>query len=386
MMRLRGITSIIMLALVLGFAIPLGTGVFVMQQVERRLLEDELHRYHRKVTAALADSARDALVSFSPSRAQSIAAALMHDHRLIRIDIYSATFEMPLAIIKRHVESSLSKPISLRQNIAHSDENLGYVEVTIDLNSIAPLVDDKRDDLFILFVCMLIVGLILVIPTIYFIVLRPLQKLTRQAQILGTGNFDSPLTWTGSNEISVLGTTLETMRKSLSDSFNEIQKMATIDDLTGIPNRRAFISGIGRLLMLCKRHRKPLSIAMVDIDLFKKINDTWGHVTGDVVLAEFAELVSTKIRKSDLFARFGGEEFVLCMPETPIENAHILVEKIRETVEQHTFADELKITVSFGLAEFTESESLETLISNADLALYDAKQAGRNRISCWPID
>jgi len=122
---------------------------------------------------------------------------------------------------------------------------------------------------------------------------------------------------------------------------------------------------------------------MLDIDHFKKINDTYGHLAGDFVLKEIAKIVKNLIRKSDICGRFGGEEFVILLPNTKLSGAMKLAERIRETIQNHTFdfnGKKINVTVSIGITSVGVNDSYESLISRADEALYEAKEKGRNRI------
>jgi diguanylate cyclase (GGDEF)-like protein len=117
---------------------------------------------------------------------------------------------------------------------------------------------------------------------------------------------------------------------------------------------------------------------MFDIDFFKKVNDTYGHDVGDMVLKEYSHLIKSLIRNEDIFCRIGGEEFMLILPETNLEASHIIVEKLRQAVE--SFECEVQVTMSFGLVQYIASETEQELYSRVDKALYKAKHSGRNRV------
>jgi diguanylate cyclase (GGDEF)-like protein len=119
---------------------------------------------------------------------------------------------------------------------------------------------------------------------------------------------------------------------------------------------------------------------MIDIDYFKNINDTHGHIAGDKVLKTFCNVVKAKIRNTDIFARWGGEEFIIVCPNTKLENALIIAENLRKLVKNTTFEGVKGITCSFGVAEFKQYETLDSLIKRADNALYTAKANGRDRV------
>ena len=163
-------------------------------------------------------------------------------------------------------------------------------------------------------------------------------------------------------------------------------QQATHDPLTGAANRRALHDELGRQLSRASRGGQPVAILMLDIDHFKKVNDTWGHQAGDVVLKELASRIQSRLRHHDLLARFGGEEFVVVLPDTPLSGALVVAEELRAAVEATPFVAEggaIPVTVSVGVHASVPPgwEALgDLMIAASDQALYRAKQNGRNRI------
>lgn len=158
----------------------------------------------------------------------------------------------------------------------------------------------------------------------------------------------------------------------------EIQ--AKTDPLTGAFNRLGIEEAISLGLQEWHKYRKPLSLVMIDIDHFKQINDQYGHDIGDAVLSRLSNMVQQHTRTQDLFARWGGEEFVLVCRNTDIESAHAIAEKLRELIATQTLPNDIHITASFGVATLKTNENLEQLFKTADTALYQAKSSGRNRV------
>lgn len=181
-------------------------------------------------------------------------------------------------------------------------------------------------------------------------------------------------------QLTLAQTESQSIRKKLQ---NETLRALT-DTLTGIPNREAFDERFTLERERFLRYKHPASLAILDIDHFKLVNDNHGHLVGDRVLQTFAATIKKMIRSTDFLARFGGEEFILIMPETDTNAAHLLLEKIRERVAQmpaNKLGIQNPITVSGGLAAFQLGEKAEQLVERADQALYQAKDEGRNRIA-----
>ena len=164
----------------------------------------------------------------------------------------------------------------------------------------------------------------------------------------------------------------------------EIYRLTTIDGLTQIYNKRYFLETLEREIARSQRYRRSLSLVMFDIDHFKKINDSYGHLAGDYVLKHLASTVKTKIRREDLFARYGGEEFAIVLPEIDGPNSKAFAEKIRQLVEKQDFRFEntrIQVTISMGVGAIDdEHNDAATLIKQADDYLYAAKSGGRNQV------
>jgi diguanylate cyclase (GGDEF)-like protein len=164
----------------------------------------------------------------------------------------------------------------------------------------------------------------------------------------------------------------------------EIHRISIMDGLTGVHNKRYFLEFLERELAIVRRQRTPLSLIMVDIDHFKKINDTHGHLTGDAALKQLCARLRPRIRATDLLARYGGEEFAVVLPATPKDGALLFAEALRVLVESEPFHDgdiAIPCTISLGIAEVDVAEpgAPDALIKRADANLYEAKRSGRNR-------
>ncbi|MDW7745920.1 sensor domain-containing diguanylate cyclase [Halomonas sp.] len=179
---------------------------------------------------------------------------------------------------------------------------------------------------------------------------------------------------------------LSSLARILIDSI-ELRQTASSDALTGAMNRRGWMTGAKSELRRAARYRHPVSLAIMDIDMFKSVNDTWGHPAGDIVIAALADLTMDLVRDSDLFGRLGGEEFALLMPETSPDQAAAAAERIRASFESLPLdirkGRPITCTVSIGVTSLcAPDDTLEQMLERADQALYHAKSGGRNRVTC----
>jgi diguanylate cyclase (GGDEF)-like protein len=164
-----------------------------------------------------------------------------------------------------------------------------------------------------------------------------------------------------------------------AETWERLARDATTDAVTGIANNRAFRERLELEAVAAERHGRPLSVVVFDVDRFKQINDTFGHQTGDRILAEAARVLAQQARRHELVARLGGEEFGWILPDTDTAGAFAAAERARVAVERHDFADAGRITVSAGVGSLDVGRGPESLMRLADDALYRAKAAGRNR-------
>lgn len=160
----------------------------------------------------------------------------------------------------------------------------------------------------------------------------------------------------------------------------QLQQLATTDTLTGAYNRRRFNEVLAAEILRAKRYGTPFGIIILDVDYFKHINDTYGHPSGDRVLVQLSSIISNNLRKTDVFARWGGEEFVILTSNCAIVCPRQISEKLRAFIETHPFPVVGKVTCSFGVTEFRQGDDLESIVKRADDCLYRAKEAGRNRV------
>lgn len=191
----------------------------------------------------------------------------------------------------------------------------------------------------------------------------------------------------GPEEYDQFSNALDGLRLELMSLKREVQDLIfNRDPLTGAYTRLGMLSRLREQHALLVRNQQPCTLVMLDLDHFKRVNDTWGHTAGDAVLTALAQNIRSQLRPYDLLYRYGGEEFLICLPDTDVVQANPFAERLRASVEDMSVDFEgnvLSITISMGIAPILADTTVEESISNSDTALYAAKQAGRNRIVTW---
>ena len=278
---------------------------------------------------------------------------------------------------------------------------LGYAVVEMSLEALA----QQRRDLLIWSLATAVGGLMLagvMASVLADLVSVQIGRINHVVQRVGEGQLDERVDEANSGILRPLATGINAMVARIATTQEELQQQITqatqelrdqkdaaelaarTDSLTGVASRRAFSEAAEAEMQRALRYRSELSLLMMDLDHFKVVNDTHGHVTGDAVLVSFAQTVQQLVRKVDLVARLGGEEFVVLLPNITAEQATALAERIREAVyHSHLLVEgkPLQFSVSIGVAQFDRRElSLTGWMARADAALYQAKAQGRNRV------
>lgn len=229
---------------------------------------------------------------------------------------------------------------------------------------------------------------------------RTLRRLTRAVRAMRHGELKQYVEVDSNDEIGMLARAFNRMSDKLARQYAELREsklrieklalqlreLSMRDALTQLHNRRYFDEHGKRLFLHAARYHRPFSVMLADIDHFKKINDTYSHAMGDEVLRRIGEILSTKVRSSDLVARYGGEEFVVAFPETDLKQAHETCESLRKRIESYPWSElhpDLKVTMSMGLSSDARVADIHAMLEAADDLLYRAKHAGRNQV-CSP--
>lgn len=161
----------------------------------------------------------------------------------------------------------------------------------------------------------------------------------------------------------------------------ELQRIYSTDPLTQVGNRIRLEDEAEKWIAFCSRHELNLSLVLIDVDNLKQINDKYGHLIGDVILYELAQIMHTQLRKNDVCTRWGGDEFVLLLPSTSAQEAAVIISRIRQAISDKNFSIDISVTCSFGITSMTKGHDLEQMIYQADKSMYAAKRGGKNAIA-----
>ncbi len=216
-------------------------------------------------------------------------------------------------------------------------------------------------------------------------ILSPLNILGRATEQLARGDLGSRVSFESEDELGKLARSFNIMAARLENSQAALEELATLDPLTDVNNRREFYRRLHEEVERSHRYDRVFSLFIMDLDNFKEINDTYGHPAGDRVLKAIAGVVKKAVRPVDILARYGGDEFALILPETPLQKALALAERIRRAVEAHMIllaaGKKVSLTLSIGAADFPkDGKTADKIISAADRYLYESKRSGRNRV------
>lgn len=327
-----------------------------------------LLHFHMELVAASNDSALSRRVREFLKRPQTVEIHALVD-RAVQNGVVQARPEVWFAMSTRGIDS-LHEIILQGFSDLQTNARQKITEIKSRFRHLSLLLGSIS--VFVLMLTMLIV----------LRILRPLKKIVDFVDSsIASGDVSNRLYLSSLNEFGVIATGINALLQLSENLIKEKEFLAFHDSLTGVYNRLRFHALFEGERQKSLRYGHVFSFVIFDIDHFKKVNDTFGHQVGDHVLQGLAALVANAIRANDLFARWGGEEFVLLLPETDAAGGVAFSEKIRRLIEAHAFPEVGKVTVSIGLTTFGPGDDLGSLCSRADQALYVSKAEGRNRVS-----
>lgn len=409
--RFRASRAFVLLAA--GFALLFGLLVALLARDQQLVLEaterlqqqtvPEIIRYQRlarnleqlrqegeRIFAANSPEARQqavfvvTLVASHPSVIEHPqSAALARETERFLVDINRQANENPVTLKDKYQDwVALAGRLSLQvDDVAMQGVNL----TTADLGNVARLMQTAR--------VKLIGALVLVAAFLLLLgyllrqyLIRPLQKIDRQLSDLSLDRPEPEYPVTPIAEIFSIEEASKRFHASLVENElarHELEKLAHRDGLTGLINRRYFMLRAESELLRAHRYERSVTVGMADLDFFKRINDTYGHAAGDVVLKTFAQMLLDSVRQTDLVCRYGGEEFAFVFPESTVDEARMLAERFRQRFAEYDIrlpdGGLVRVTLSIGLADASRC-LLEEALRHADDALYEAKHQGRNRV------
>ncbi len=255
--------------------------------------------------------------------------------------------------------------------------------LVVQVKKKAQIIEKGRATVFTLMesvVISLVVLLLVIALFLNKVILEPVSNLTEHIkEIIGTGDLSKQIRSDRSDEIGHLTRQYNHMLRELNRQKNELEELAVTDGLTRLLNHRKVMEDLQREIERCSRYAPELAVMMLDLDFFKHINDTYGHKAGDEILITVAKTLRESVRETDIVGRYGGEEFLILLPNQGREEAELVGENIRKNVEKLTWPyDGLKVTVSGGISVY--DEKTDDLLIEADRRLYKAKEQGRNQI------
>lgn len=284
-------------------------------------------------------------------------------------------------LASRFLETVNTDIFVVSENIEKDNKVIGSLIVWVSTREINRQISEYTRKIMIISLIVFALTLIAAL-LMQRIIANPLTGLSNLLRKIHDGDYSARSPDNGrKDEIGELQRGFNSMAGKINEHVATLKKLADHDVLTGLHNRQYMDEILNREIDRAGRSSLPLSLIIADVDHFKDTNDTYGHDMGDFVLKSIAGMLSQSIRKTDELARWGGEEFLFILPNTILENAGKLAEKIRIKVEEMHFSVDIKITCSFGIAACDcKEDTVEALLKRADVALYRAKKLGRNRV------
>lgn len=385
----NSIKKILFIALVLGIIAPmLAVGYYTIKSSEEILYKD-FDEFRARITTDVSKAMTEPLFYFSPNNGTIALEVIKHDDRISKIEVFDLLTESQFIILD-FPNRKQGNSFTNQANIHKNGELLGSVKISFNDTHLQEILDEKREIFIFTCIWTLIVSCLILTPLLYLKVLRPLQRLLRQSKELENEKFELTFTWDKEDEINILGRSFEKARRSIINLIEELktknkqlEKLYITDQLTSLYNRYKLDDALSiEMERANKDNTYQFGIILIDLDHFKQINDTYGHQIGDSVLRSVASIIKITLSSIGIAGRWGGEEFLIIIPEADSETLLRLSEKIREICESKIFEDQINLTASFGVTLYRPGELMDEFIARADEALYQAKEQGRNKVIC----
>ena len=311
------------------------------------------------------DAMRKAIQYDSVAISRALSDTFMTEVSKKKMDVLKDKYEYELKQIEvktdslqKQAEDKRKEIETIKQEKEKSENRISFLVQEAELKEMEL---SRQRNMLMMFI--IIIGLVLIL---FFVLLSMYRFKNRALRDLRNANI----------EISL-------KNEELLKAYEKLELLARTDPLTHLSNRRDMMEKIEYEKRRCDRSGNSFVLTIGDIDFFKSINDTYGHDAGDYVLTEISALMTTMLRKQDIVGRWGGEEFLLFFPDTPLEGGRIVADKVRHAIEEHTFefsGETIKVSMTFGVCEYNKGMKIDVCLKKADQALYRGKQNGRNQV------
>jgi len=368
------ISKVVIFGLLCGIVLPiLVTYIFFINNYKERSAQTM-----NIITESYSISATEALWFFSDEWTKVVVQSAAKN-----IKIYSATIHNSRDILLAHDQEGTASlnTKEIKVMLEKKGDFLGTLTLVFKMDEINKDIYIEKSNLFWILLFQAIISSTILYFIIRYKVLNPIKKLTHQSRLLSSKELNEKFVWEQKDEMGQLGNAMNKTRISLKRMFKKLESKLIYDNLTKVYNRNGFEEVFDLETKRCKRYDHPFSMIMFDIDFFKKVNDTHGHLVGDKVLVSICNLIQSQIRESDSLIRWGGEEFLIITPEVELSGALQIAEKLRKAVEEYTFEIANHITISLSVAQIEEQETTEEFLKRIDDLLYESKNTGRNKTS-----
>jgi len=381
------ITATLLLGVLLGLIIPIGTASWYTMTVYKERLYDEFQNYCFETTKNIATIMSDPIYYYSPNNGSMALEVTKADTRVVKVEVYDTLNDMEF--IEFYIpQRELGALFEHKERVFTKDnEEIGWVKIVFNDFKLSQDIEDKEAIFQTVFGLTFLVMMLIMSPLLYLKLILPLQKLLRQSKDFRKNRLENKFQWDGKDELNILGQSLELARVSiveligtLEEKNEELETLHITDSLTGLYNRHKLDWELLSEINRADRFEYSFGVILLDIDYFKSVNDTYGHLVGDDVLIDLAKILKENTRQTDIVGRWGGEEFLIIVPKADEEGIKKLAETLRAAIENHIFNLVKTKTASFGVTLFIDNDCIDTMIARADKALYVAKEQGRNQV------
>lgn len=381
----HSIKNFILVGVLIGVLVTLFMAKLYTETQTEKKLYSTFEKTRQELTTNIANIMINPLQNFSPSEASSALEIAKQDSKIVKIYIHDTILD--LSFIDIYIPARKIGSLYKNSQIIYNSQKkeIGFLEITFNDVYIQEQLDELNKMIKMIIVLVVVVLFIIVSTLLHYKIFLPLKTLMKQAENFKSNELQNAYEWKGKDELSDVGRSFELARVSILSLINqlshkneELEKLYVTDKLTGLYNRHKLDKELVREEHICTRYNHSFGIILIDIDDFKFVNDTYGHLVGDKVLIDIANILKENVRKSDIVGRWGGEEFLIIVPQANKKDLLEVSNKLKDFISNYDHKLSKKITASFGISIY--KDNITTLIKNADDALYHVKSNGKNEI------